>query len=225
MRGRLFKEAETIFIIDERSPPHHGIGYGARHDPALAWGYALRSVEASIQTDEPLWLHLLKTMTQEKHLAICTNTTDMSMERVFGDEVPILETHGSIEFMQCNTNCSNELWTPHSVDMDMTVDGETGRAERTPKCRNPECTSGARFNILLQGDTHFCDRKRRIQRDMWRIFIDNQAGKDAILVVELCKKTNEKTLELVRHLGANYIQIKEEDCELTQIHQEWLQIK
>ena len=163
----------------EYAPYHMSKARTFDSEPHLAWGYHLSRMEAYVRATPHAGYHYLKDMLRNVPHACFTSNIDSHWERALGEDAVIVECHGSMQWMQCNENCSNQVWAPR--DIDMLID-EDGKAERVPRCINPECNEYARFNVCLIGDVAFCTRRLDEERKRYAAF-EKSIGKDAKVVV------------------------------------------
>lgn len=174
-------------------------------DPHLFWGYQLQRAKSFIHSEPHHGYALLREMMNGKRSAIFTSNIDSHCYRVFGDEIPLVECHGSIRWMQSKSE--GPLWPPTEQDMSIEVDETTGRAKQLPK--SPDANILARFNILYIGDVGFC----RINLDKQEAAF-NQAlsAMKKTVIIEIGAGTGIPTVrrksgELSRKLNAPVIRI------------------
>jgi NAD-dependent SIR2 family protein deacetylase len=153
-------------------------------EPLLTWGYSLARAESFLQAEPHLGYQLLRELVRDKQCALLTSNIDGHAPRIFHSLAALVECHGSIEYLQCHANCSNELWMPKDGDLDAVVDVRTGCANSQPRCINPECKHIARFNVKLVGDGYFCSRRLDQQLKAYDQVVAEATGK-RVLVLEI----------------------------------------
>ena len=189
-------------------------------EPLLSWGYHLTRMESYVRSDPHLGYHLIKDMMKSTPLggACFTSNIDSHWERTLGEEAIIVECHGSMEWMQCNENCSNQVWTPHEGDVDGDVN-EDGTADYVPKCINPDCSEYARFNVCLIGDACFCTKRLDAEKARYNAFINEilSGPPKRVVVLEVgagIPTVRRESARLCKIFGAPLIRINMDDPEL-----------
>jgi NAD-dependent SIR2 family protein deacetylase len=246
--ARLLSGADAIFVtsgagmgVDSnlstfrgRNAPEEGWGkkrYAPYHmskvrtfdeEPHLAWGYHLTRMEAYVRANPHVGYYYVKDMMNSAPMggACFTSNIDSHWERTLGEEAVIVECHGSMEWMQCNENCVNQVWMPREGDVDGDVN-EDGTTDHVPKCINPDCSEYARFNVCLIGDVCFCTRRLDEERERYEIFIKSilNGPPKKVVVLEVGAGTGIPTVRresarLCKRFGAPLIRINMDDPEL-----------
>lgn len=190
-------------------------------DPDLAWGYATYRYNTYKQSEPHAGYHIMMKWGESKNLgyAVYTSNIDGHWKRVLPNTTPLVEFHGSVDYMQCHRNCADLTWETddHYVKSTL-VDAQTGRSNVYPSC--PYCQDYARFNVFLVADGNFNDARKNEQTQKWDAFIAKLSKcKCNVVVVEVGAGTGiptirRKSAELTRTLGAKLVRINLDDAEL-----------
>lgn len=119
-----------------------------------------------------------------KHAYSFTSNIDGHWIKSGWKESSVLECHGSVHYMQCVQNCSEQIW-PTNGALTLTVDPQTDCVvDPLPQC--PNCHELARPNVMMFGDWTFLDNRLTEQRSHYEIFRSNLLKeKCRLLVIEL----------------------------------------
>ncbi len=131
----------------------------------------------------------------------------------------VYEIHGSINYLQCNKNCSHSVWKADfdCIEIDMEKFEAVGDL---PKC--PSCGALARPNILMFGDWNWLSYRAEKQADKyyeWLAGLQQQNAKLVILefgagkAVPSVRMNSEKILH---SLNADLIRINPRDFDVPQ---------
>lgn len=122
-------------------------------------------------------------MDHVKHSFSFTSNIDGHWIRSGWNESSIYECHGSIHYMQCVEQCSEDIWETNDA-LQLEVDPKTDCAiGPLPKCRN--CQKLARPNVLMFGDYGFVPNRSDEQMDNYNKFFKNLSEDCRILIIEL----------------------------------------
>jgi NAD-dependent SIR2 family protein deacetylase len=100
------------------------------------------------------------------------------------NESSVIECHGSVHYMQCIDNCSQQIWDTNDA-LKLNVDPQTDCAiDNLPQC--PHCKKLARPNVLMFGDWGFLGNRLNQQTSHYEQFKSNIAReKTKLLIIEL----------------------------------------
>jgi len=188
-------------------------------NPNLAWGYHYTR-ECNFRAAEPHeGYRILLQWTDTRPYAVFTSNIDCHFERALRAAVAampdaLVEYHGSVKWMQCHVNCKKKLHPPNTAQYE--VDPKTGEADSYPVC--PDCRSRMRHNVCLISDGAFNDDIRARELARMKRFETQSNGK-RVVVVEIgagraIPTVRNKSIELVRTLGATLVRINLDDAEL-----------
>ena len=111
---------------------------------------------------------------------IVTSNVDGQFQKAGYAENRILEVHGSIHRLQCQTPCSSAIWCNEEV---IQIDETTMRARHPlPSC--PDCGVISRPNILMFGDWSWLPDRTHIQEQTFDRFLNTHANR-RIAVIEM----------------------------------------
>lgn len=126
-------------------------------NPKLAWGFYGLRLNAYRAVKPHQGFHLLKkwseTLPNLKNGAfVFTSNVDGEFQKVGFDDDQVFECHGSIHWLQCFDNCTQDIWSAEKFEP--VVDEEYCQLiNEFPTC--PHCGGMARPNILMFGDWHW----------------------------------------------------------------------
>lgn len=145
-----------------------------RTDPSLAWGFYSHR-QHLYETAEPhdgfKALHELLTDNKKKDYFIMTSNVDSQFQKSKFSEDKIFETHGTLSYQQCVSNCKNsEVWKDKNVEQGkpLEIDTTTFRViqkDKLPRCSS--CNGLARPNVSFFTDTNlsFNDTRQLQQKE------------------------------------------------------------
>ena len=194
-------------------------------DPHLAWGYSAYIYRAFKQAEPHAGYHIMKKWGEEKRggYAVFTSNIDGHWRKVLCDvlkSVPLVEYHGTVDYMQCHTDCRDQIWdTDYATVAATKIDPETGRAlTDRPSC--PSCGGPARFNVCLIADDHYNADERSNQLTLWDKYVAKvkKTHKNVVIVEvgagQSIPTVRRKSAELTRLLGAKLVRINLDEAEL-----------
>ena len=126
-------------------------------NPKLAWGFYGLRLNAYRAVEPHQGFHILKqwsdTLPNLKNSAfVFTSNVDGEFQKVGFENDQVFECHGSIHWLQCLENCTQDIWS--ADDFKPVVDEEYCQLINDfPTC--PHCGGMARPNILMFGDWHW----------------------------------------------------------------------
>ncbi|BFL71031.1 hypothetical protein SKB0120_20930 [Moraxella osloensis] len=126
-------------------------------NPKLAWGFYGLRLNAYRAVEPHHGFHLLKewsdTLPNLKNGSfVFTSNVDGEFQKVGFDDDKVFECHGSIHWLQCLDNCTQDIWSAENFEP--VVDEEYCQLTNDfPTC--PHCGGMARPNILMFGDWHW----------------------------------------------------------------------
>ncbi len=189
-------------------PPYRDLGLnfyqmanpgGFRSDPEFAWGFYGHRLNLYRKTVPHLGFNIIKKWTELKNddYFIFTSNVDGQFQKAGFPEDKIEECHGSINFLQCSSSCT-DTWSADEISIN--IDTETMRAEgKLPVCG--KCGAVARPNILMFGDWNWISDRTHIQHERmldWR----QRLGLKKLIVLECGAGTAVPT---VRYMSEKFI--------------------
>lgn len=154
-----------------------------RSDPAIAWGFyghRLKLYQATVP-HEGFAILLNWAERMPAGYFVFTSNVDGHFQKAGFDEERIYECHGSINYLQCQGPCHEEIWQADTSTFD--VEMNTLRAiGQLPVCRS--CQQIARPNALLFGDGHWLDTRSREQESRYSGWLRQVQGRN-IVAIEL----------------------------------------
>jgi len=175
--------------------------YFAR-DPCFAWGfYGHRSnlYRSTVPHDGFQIIRRWIAHNRADYFVVTSNV-DGQFQKAGYDEEHVLEVHGSIHWLQCQSGCTGNIWFNDEV---MEIDPKTMRAtSRLPIC--PDCRKTSRPNILMFNDWNWLPDRTRIQEQAFEQFLLRHAER-RIVVIELGAGTAIPTIRATsERIGWNY---------------------
>lgn len=151
-------------------------------DPAFGWGFYGHRTNLYRDTIPHEGFHIIRKWIERNRADyfVVTSNVDGQFQKAVYAEDRILEVHGSIHHLQCQTPCSGNIWCNNEV---IRVDEASMRA-RPPLPRCPECSEVSRPNILMFGDRAWLADRTRIQEHAFDRFLSGNADR-RIAVIEL----------------------------------------
>lgn len=151
-------------------------------DPSFGWGFYGHRTNLYRATVPHDGFHIIRQWIERNSADyfVVTSNVDGQFQRAGYADDRILEVHGSIHWLQCQTPCSSEIWCNDEV---ITIDEPSMRA-RPPLPRCAGCGEVSRPNILMFGDWSWLPDRTRIQERAFERFLAAHAGK-RIAVIEM----------------------------------------
>lgn len=126
-------------------------------NPKLAWGFYGLRLNAYRAVEPHQGFHLLKKWSEtlpnlKNGSFVFTSNVDGEFQKVGFDDDKVFECHGSIHWLQCLDNCTQDIWSAEKFEP--VVDEEYCQLTNDfPTC--PHCGGMARPNILMFSDWHW----------------------------------------------------------------------
>jgi len=157
-----------------------------------------------------------------------TSNIDGAFRRIGIPEDQLHEVHGSIDFMQCVNNCTNNasnIWKAKDTEWNMKIDPTSSHAvaadQEFPQC--PNCKGRARSNVMMFSDGTFDSRridKQEAAFDAWllRVKSANKYVPIKVLVIEIgagvtiptVRRTSEYVIKMLGLEQASLLRINPE---------------
>jgi NAD-dependent SIR2 family protein deacetylase len=160
----------------ECANPQHFAG-----DAAFGWGFYGHRTNLYRATVPHDGFHLISQWIERNSADyfVVTSNVDGQFQKAGYAGDRILEVHGSIHWLQCQTPCCSGIWYNDEV---ITIDETTMRARPPlPRC---SCGEVSRPNILMFGDWSWLPDRTRIQEQAFERFLASHAGQ-RIAVIEM----------------------------------------
>jgi len=165
-----------LSFIDCANPQHFSA------DPSLGWGFYGHRTNLYRDTVPHEGFHIIRKWIERRgaEYFVVTSNVDGQFQKAGYADDRILEVHGSIHRLQCQSPCSSSIWDNDEV---IHVDEKSMRAGHLlPRC--PDCGEISRPNILMFGDWSWLPDRTRIQGDTFDRFLDLH-GERRIAVIEM----------------------------------------
>ena len=149
--------AEAGLQFEEIAHPRH-----FDTDPRLAWGFYGHRLNLYRATQPHEGFLLLREL-GERMPAGCfvyTSNVDGQFQKAGFDPDRLVECHGSIHHLQCQANCSTDIW-PALSEHPVIDETRCRLLSAIPTC--PRCGGIARPNILMFGDGEWISHRTRMQ--------------------------------------------------------------
>ncbi|OQX74815.1 MAG: NAD-dependent deacetylase [Campylobacteraceae bacterium 4484_4] len=164
-------------------------------EPRLAWAfYGHRYLLYSRTRPHEGFSRLLALCGHKKGgCFIFTSNVDGQFQKAGFDEEQIMEVHGSIHWLQCSVNCTDEIWK--AEDLGIKIDPETFRlTSEIPSC--PRCGGVARPNILMFGDYRWISRRTDLRYERMRIWLEKKS-RTKMVIIEIGAGTAVPTVRMM----------------------------
>ena len=165
-----------LSFVDCANPQHFA------DDPSFGWGFYGHRTNLYRNTVPHEGFHIIRTWIERNsadYFVVTSNVDGQFQKSGFAAD-RILEVHGSIHRLQCQTPCNSNIWRN---DEDIRIDESTMRA-RHPLPRCPDCGEVSRPNILMFGDWSWLPDRTRIQEQLFDRFLTKNAA-HRIAVIEI----------------------------------------
>ena len=165
-----------LSFVDCANPRHFA------DDPSLGWGFYGHRTNLYRDTVPHEGFRIIRKWIELNHAEyfVVTSNVDGQFQKAGYADDRILEVHGSIHWLQCQTPCDSTIW-PN--DESIRIDEATMRA-RPPLPRCPECGAVSRPNILMFGDWSWLPDRTHIQEGAFERYLSTHAGR-RIAVIEM----------------------------------------
>jgi NAD-dependent SIR2 family protein deacetylase len=151
-------------------------------DPSLGWGFYGHRTNLYRKTVPHDGFHIVMKWIERNSADyfVVTSNVDGQFQKAGYAEERILEVHGSIHWLQCQTPCSSSIWCNDEI---IRIDETAMRARHSlPRC--PACGEVSRPNILMFGDWSWLPNRTRIQEQKFDRFLKANATR-RIAVIEM----------------------------------------
>jgi NAD-dependent SIR2 family protein deacetylase len=131
-------------------------------DPELAWGFYGHRLALYRDTVPHAGFVILKRWAEAMPLGsfVFTSNVDGQFQKAGFAESEVFECHGSIHWLQCTRPCGDDVWPSGAFTPVVDEDACRLRSD-LPQC--PHCGALARPNILMFGDSAWCERRATVQ--------------------------------------------------------------
>jgi NAD-dependent SIR2 family protein deacetylase len=187
-------------------------------DPEFAWGFYGHRVNLYRSAVPHEGFSLLQQWIERFDLDpfVVTSNVDGQFQSAGFPEDKIVEVHGSIHHLQCQTPCKPKIWEHWEK---FAIDMETMRTKHLPKCMGCGCV--ARPNILMFNDWSWVPVRTNAQHRLFDQFIASCAK--PVTIIELGAGTAIATIrwigeKLAREEGASMIRINPTDHQIEAPH-------
>jgi NAD-dependent SIR2 family protein deacetylase len=162
-----------------------------KSDPGFGWGFYGHRANLYRATIPHEGFHLIRKWIDRNsadYFVVTSNVDGQFQKAGYADD-RVLEVHGSIHWLQCQTPCGSNIW---ANDADIEIDETSMRARNTlPRC--PECGEISRPNILMFGDWNWLSDRASIQEHRFDQFLVEHAD-SRIAVIEMGAGTEIPTI-------------------------------
>lgn len=161
-------------------------------DPKFAWGFWFHRYSLYSSSSPHEGYYIMKEIAQNKPHGyfVFTSNVDGHWRKAGIPDDKLEECHGTVDFLQCCSNCTKEIWPTTETIKEAEIDQETFHATSPlPTCKN--CGKLARPNVLMFGDGtwngkrnsgqasnfYAFERQLKKQQDAKLVIIEVGAGK------------------------------------------------
>jgi len=151
-------------------------------DPSFGWGFYGHRTNLYRDTVPHEGFHLIRQWIARNSAEyfVVTSNVDGQFQKAGYAGDRIVEVHGSIHWLQCQTPCGSDIWHNDEV---LDIDEAVMRA-RPPLPRCSGCGEVSRPNILMFGDWSWLQDRTRIQEHAFERFLTTHADR-RIAVIEM----------------------------------------
>jgi NAD-dependent SIR2 family protein deacetylase len=163
-----------ISFADCANPQHFA------RDPRFGWGFYGHRARLYRETVPHEGFHIIQKWIERNgaDYFVVTSNVDGQFQKAGYAEDRILEVHGSIHWLQCQTPCDSRIWLN---DEQVEIDYTTMRAtNRLPFC--PGCRKVSRPNILMFGDWHWLPDRTNTQEHRFDQFLMENAERRIVVI-------------------------------------------
>lgn len=111
---------------------------------------------------------------------IYTSTVEGQFQKAGFEAAKIVETHGSIQYLQCLDNCTDDIWPAGGVRLNLDKNYPYVCSEMWPKC--PYCGGTARPNVLMHDDDGWLRTRVDVQEKRMSAWLRG-AGPKAVIEI------------------------------------------
>ena len=185
-----------VSFVDCANPRHFA------DDPSFGWGFYGHRTNLYRETVPHEGFHIIRKWIERKNADyfVVTSNVDGQFQKAGYADDRILEVHGSIHWLQCQSPCSSAIWRNDEI---FRIDETTMRA-RPPLPRCPGCGEVSRPNILMFGDRSWLPDRSRVREHAFERFLQINAGR-RIAVLEMGAGSAIPTIRATsERIGWNY---------------------
>ena len=161
-------------FMDCANPQHFAV------DPHFGWGFyghRLNLYRNTVPHEGFLLIQKWIERNGARYFVVTSNVDGQFQKAGYTDE-RILEVHGSIHHLQCQTPCHHEIWKNRE---EIEIDEAPMRATSSlPVC--PECGRVSRPNILMFGDWHWLPYRTNAQEGRFDDFLAENAARRTVVI-------------------------------------------
>lgn len=151
-------------------------------DPEFGWGFYGHRTNLYRVTVPHEGFHIIQKWIKRNQADyfVVTSNVDGQFQKAGYSDKKILEVHGSIHWLQCQTPCKKAIWENNS---EFTIEENTMRTtSQLPRC--PGCGKVSRPNILMFGDWSWLSSRTDLQQNSFDQFLAENSGR-RIVVIEI----------------------------------------
>lgn len=150
-------------------------------NPKLAWAFYGHRLHLyrTIMPHDGFQMLLDLTITKNNNYFVFTSNVDGQFQKAGFDEQKIIECHGSIHYLQCTHNCSDNIW---ENDEKLNINMDSFEALHLPICKY--CNKLARPNILMFQDWLWNANRTNTQEQEYHNFLNENKNKK-IAIIEI----------------------------------------
>jgi len=170
----LLKE-ENLSFLDLANPDWF------REDPQRAWGFYGHRYNLYKETTPHAGFHILQewsALTKEDPF-VFTSNVDGHFQRSGFDSHSVIECHGSINHLQCQHECRQEIWKAENLNLTINKARLIATSD-LPKC--PYCDAISRPNILMFGDAQWIHTRSSKQNDNFEQWKDKYQDANIVTI-------------------------------------------
>lgn len=151
-------------------------------DPAFAWAFYGHRLNLYKSTKPHKGFDMLLKIAEQKqnNYFVLTSNVDGHFQKAGFSENRIYEVHGSINYLQCQTPCSNDIWEADNLKIE--INDKFRAIGKLPHC--PKCGKIARPNILMFGDFYWVEKRANQQSQRFYNWLHKNRNKK-IAVIEI----------------------------------------
>lgn len=149
--------------------------------PRLAWAFYGHRLNLYRRTKPHDGYQMLLEMAADKpgSYFVFTSNVDGHFQKAGFDEDRVAECHGSINHLQCNNLCNQQIYSAENIEVN--VDEEVFEAhDPLPEC--PYCGSLARPNVLMFGDWAWLSHRTDRQETNMAHWLDSLSGMNIAII-------------------------------------------
>ena len=140
-----------------------------KDDPSFGWGFYGHRTNLYRDTVPHEGFHIIRKWIERNSADyfVVTSNVDGQFQKAGYDDERVLEVHGSIHWLQCQTPCSSDIWSNNEI---IRIDENSMRAgDPLPRC--PKCGLISRPNIVMFGDWSWRPKRTDAQEQRFKRFL------------------------------------------------------